>query len=190
MFFNQNQRGYEVSDIRGLFNRDNMDWIRWIDQGKMIYGNKKEIQVLIAQQRSNFAEVSNKEAGSASDSYYLDSVDSILQSFKNVNDIFTKDFPEYDEYKKRYKIFQRFRECYQKNESLDVYLAKPQSDQFYTALKTNDFYTVQKFFQDSEYLEIHSAVKSILREYLGMDEPQQSTAKPISKKRKDIGWER
>ena len=89
------------------------------------YGNKKEIQVLIAQQRTNLADVNNKEAGSASDSYYLDSVDSILQSFKNVNDIFPKDFPHYAEYKERYKIFQRFRECYQKTESLDVYLAKP-----------------------------------------------------------------
>ena len=193
VFFNQNQRGYDVSDIRGLFNRDNIDWIRWIDQGKMIYGNKKEIQVLIAQQRSNFAEVNNKEAGSASDSYYLDSVDNILQSFKNVNDIFTKDFPEYDEYKKRYKIFQRFRECYQKNESLDVYLAKPQSDKFYTALKLNDYKTLETFLDDFEYREIRSAVKDILVEHFHIDKPKKDTSKTVdknSKTRNDDGWER
>lgn len=193
VFFNQNQRGYEVSDIRGLFNRDNIDWIRWIDQGKMIYGNKKEIQVLIAQQRTNLAEVNNKETGSASDSYYLDSVDSILQSFKNVNDIFTKDFPEYDEYKKRYKIFQRFRECYQKNESLDVYLAKPQSDKFYTALKLNDYKTLETFLDDFEYREIRSAVKDILIEHFHIDKPKKITSKTVDKNSKthnDDGWER
>ena len=45
VFFNQQQRGYEVSDIRGLFNRDNMDWIRWIQHGKMIYGDKDKTSV-------------------------------------------------------------------------------------------------------------------------------------------------
>ena len=193
VFFNQERDGLEVSSIRGLFNRDNIDWLRWIDQGKMIYGNKKEIQVLIAQQRTNLADVNNKEAGSASDSYYLDSVDSILQSFKNVNDIYTKDFPYYDEYKKRYKIFQRFRECYQKNESLDVYLAKPQSDKFYTALKLNDYKTLETFLDDFEYREIRSAVKDILVEHFHIDKPKKDTSKTVDKNyktRNDDGWER
>lgn len=193
VFFNQERDGLEVSSIRGLFNRDNIDWLRWIDQGKMIYGNKKEIQVLIAQQRTNLADVNNKEAGSASDSYYLDSVDSILKTFKNVNDIYTKDFPHYAEYKERYKIFQRFRECYQKTESLDVYLAKPQSDKFYAALKTNDYKTLETFLDNFEYREIQSAVKDILIEYFHIDEAKKDASKTVDKKPKthnDDGWER
>lgn len=193
VFFNQERDGLEVSSIRGLFNRDNIDWLRWIDQGKMIYGNKKEIQVLIAQQRTNLADVNNKEAGSASDSYYLDSVDSILKTFKNVNDIYTKDFPHYAEYKKRYKIFQRFRECYQKTESLDVYLAKPQSDKFYAALKTNDYKTLETFLDNFEYREIQSAVKDVLVEYFHIDEAKKDASKTVDKKSKthnDDGWER
>ena len=97
VFFNQKQRGYEVSDIRGLFNRDNMDWMHWIQQGKMIYGNKEKIQVLAEQQRTNLAEVHSKEVRTSSDSYYLDSVNNILQSFGDVKDIYTKDFPKYAE---------------------------------------------------------------------------------------------
>ncbi|MEL5720412.1 MAG: hypothetical protein P1P59_04695 [Treponemataceae bacterium] len=193
VFFNQERDGLEVSSIRGLFNRDNIDWLRWIDQGKMIYGNKKEIQVLIAQQRTNLADVNNKEAGSASDSYYLDSVDSILKTFKNVNDIYTKDFPHYAEYKERYKIFQRFRECYQKTESLDVYLAKPQSDKFYAALKTNDYKTLETFLDNFEYREIQSAVKDVLVEYFHIDEAKKDASKTVNKKSKthnDDGWER
>lgn len=93
VFFNQIRDGFEVSSIRGLFNRDNMDWMHWIQQGKMIYGNKEKIQVLAEQQRTNLADVHSKEARTSSDSYYLDSVDNILQSFGDVKDIYTKDFP-------------------------------------------------------------------------------------------------
>jgi hypothetical protein len=84
--FNQTQRGTEVSDIRGLFQKDNQEWINWINQGKMIYGNKEKIQSVINQQRINLVEVEYLE---------LDSIKNILQSFHNVNEIFTEDFPEY-----------------------------------------------------------------------------------------------
>ena len=92
VFFNQKRDGFEVSSIRGLFNRDNIDWIRWIEQGKMIYGNKKKIQVSIAQQRTNLADVNNQDVRTSSDTYYLDSTTSILLKFGDVNDIFTEDF--------------------------------------------------------------------------------------------------
>lgn len=39
-FFNQKREGFEVSSVRGLFNRDNIDWMRWIDQGIVIYAIK------------------------------------------------------------------------------------------------------------------------------------------------------
>lgn len=59
----------------------------------MIYGNRKRIQVLTAQQRTNLADVNSKEARTSSDSYYLDSLNIILHELKNgKNDIFTKDF--------------------------------------------------------------------------------------------------
>ena len=51
-----------------------------------IYGNKEKIQVLAEQQRTNLADVHSKEARTSSDSYYLDSVDNILQSFGDVKD--------------------------------------------------------------------------------------------------------
>lgn len=62
-----------------------------------IYGNKEKIQVLAEQQRTNLADVHSKEARTSSDSYYLDSVDNILQSFGDGKDIYTKDFPKYAE---------------------------------------------------------------------------------------------
>lgn len=131
-----------MTSVRGLFNRDNIDWLRWIDQGKMIYGNIKEIQVLAAQQRTNLADVDSKEARTSSDSYYLDSVDNILAEFGNVNDIFTADFPEYARYKERAEIFKQFRNKYQENGSFYTYMAKPQSDEFYAALKERNLETV------------------------------------------------
>ena len=85
VFFNQKRDGFEVSSIRGLFNRDNIDWIRWIEQGKMIYGNKEKIQVSIAQQRTNLADVNNQDVRTSSDTYYLDSTTSILLKFGDVN---------------------------------------------------------------------------------------------------------
>lgn len=164
VFFNQNRDGFEVTSVRGLFNRDNIDWLRWIDQGKMIYGNIKEIQVLAAQQRTNLADVDSKEARTSSDSYYLDSVDNILAEFGNVNDIFTADFPEYARYKERAEIFKQFRNKYQENDSFYTYMAKPQSDEFYAALKERNLETLLKYTKfDSEY-EISGVARKILFE--------------------------
>jgi hypothetical protein len=86
VFFNQKQRGIEVSDIRGIFNKDNHEWLHWIEQGKLIYANKEKIQETVNQQRINRAEVEYLN---------LDSIQSILNSFPSVKHIFTKDFPEY-----------------------------------------------------------------------------------------------
>lgn len=163
VFFNQQQRGYEVSDIRGLFNRDNMDWIRWIQQGKMIYGDKDKIQVLVAQQRTNPAEVNSKEARTSSDSYYLDSVDTILQKFGDVKDVYTKDFPEYAEQKERFEIFKQFRNAYQENESINVYDAVREADEFYNALKNNDKTVIEKYINGIEKPELAESASLILQ---------------------------
>lgn len=72
--FNQSHRGMEISDVRGIFPKDNAEWLNWISQGKADYLNKEKIQTLIDQQRINLAEV---------DYLDLDSVANILKDFQN-----------------------------------------------------------------------------------------------------------
>ena len=164
VFFNQKQRGYEVSDIRGLFNRDNMDWMHWIQQGKMIYGNKEKIQVLAEQQRTNLAEVHSKEVRTSSDSYYLDSVDNILQSFGDVKDIYTKDFPKYAEQKERFEIFKKFRSAYQEINAINVLNAVQEADEFYDALKSNNKEVIARYTDAFKYPALADTAKSIIEE--------------------------
>ena len=57
IFFNQLIKGNVVSSVRGLFYKNNSEWLNWIVQGKALYLNKKKIQILIDQQRTNLAEV-------------------------------------------------------------------------------------------------------------------------------------
>ncbi len=72
--FNQNHRGTEVSDIRGILPKDNAEWLNWITQGKLLYADKEKLQTLIDQQRINLAEV---------DYLDLESVAKVLQIFEN-----------------------------------------------------------------------------------------------------------
>ena len=72
--FNQLRHGAVVSDIRGLFNRDNHEWLNWIAQGKLLYVNKDKIQTVIDKQRINLAEV---------DYLDLDFVAKIIKNFEN-----------------------------------------------------------------------------------------------------------
>ena len=43
--------------MRGLFPKDDEEWLNWISQGKARYLDHKRIKALIAQQRINLAEV-------------------------------------------------------------------------------------------------------------------------------------
>lgn len=72
--FNQERKGLVVNDIRGIFNKDNAEWLNWINQGKALYLNKEEIQALIDKQRTNLAEVEYLD---------LDSVAKIVKVFEN-----------------------------------------------------------------------------------------------------------
>ena len=65
-----------------LKEKDNQEWLNWINQGKARYLNKNKLQELINQQRTNLAEVE-----------YLDlkPVESILQQNPAVNDLFLED---------------------------------------------------------------------------------------------------
>lgn len=72
--FNQIRRGTEVSDIRGLYPKDNAEWLNWISQGKAEWLDKEKIQTLIDQQRTNLAEVEYLD---------LDDVAKVINSFEN-----------------------------------------------------------------------------------------------------------
>ena len=58
--FNQKYNSFEISTIRTLFPKENVEWLNWINQGKLIYGDKEKLQALIAQQRMNVADVSSQ----------------------------------------------------------------------------------------------------------------------------------
>lgn len=74
VFFNQKRGGVEVSSVRGIFNKDNAEWLNWISQGKSIYLDKEKIQALIAQQRTNLADVRYLD---------LEDVAKVINSFEN-----------------------------------------------------------------------------------------------------------
>ena len=56
---------------------DNKEWINWIQQKKSRYLNKQKIQAIIAQQRTNLAEVGYLN---------LDVVSKIVDEFQNANE--------------------------------------------------------------------------------------------------------
>jgi hypothetical protein len=72
--FNQARRNVTVSDIRGIFPKDNAEWLNWINQGKFLYMNKEKIQELIDKQRKNLADVEYLD---------LDSVANVIECFEN-----------------------------------------------------------------------------------------------------------
>ena len=49
----QYRNNVSISSIRGLFPKDNHEWLNWIDQGKLLYANKEKLQIVITQQRNN-----------------------------------------------------------------------------------------------------------------------------------------
>ena len=72
--FNQVRGNTEVSSIRGLFPKDNAEWLNWVSQGKLLYVDKEKIQTLIDQQRTNPADV---------DYLDLEDVAKIIKDFEN-----------------------------------------------------------------------------------------------------------
>ena len=73
---NQNHRDIIVNDIRGIFPKDNYEWLNWISQGKLLYADKEKIQTIIDQQRINLAEVAYLD---------LDSIANKIKTFENPN---------------------------------------------------------------------------------------------------------
>lgn len=66
--------GLVVNSIRGLFPKNTHEWMTWIQNGKALYLNKKKIQKLIGQQRTNLADVAYLD---------LDSILNIVENFEN-----------------------------------------------------------------------------------------------------------
>lgn len=72
--FNLKRGNAEVSSIRGLYPKDNAEWLNWINQGKLLYVDKEKIQNLINQQRRTLADVEYLD---------LDSATKIVKEFVN-----------------------------------------------------------------------------------------------------------
>ena len=74
--FNQKRKELIVSDIRGIFPKNNAEWLNWINQDKLSYADKEKIQELINKQRKTLAEVEYLD---------LDSIANKIKTFENPN---------------------------------------------------------------------------------------------------------
>ncbi len=163
--FNQATRGYEVSDIRTLYPKDNVEWLNWINQGKLIYGDKEKLQALIAQQRMNVAEVSTQVAQSPLYEHCLESASIILDKFTGVNDVFTDEYPFYNEVKEKASIEHKFFTFYVTKGNLDAReLSVYEAEEFYNALKNNDTEKIKEY-TDTDLHEIQEIAAEIEIEY-------------------------
>ena len=72
--FNQSELDLKILSVRGIFPKDNHEWLNWITQGKADYLHKEKIQTLIDQQRINPADVAYLD---------LDCVTKLVQNFEN-----------------------------------------------------------------------------------------------------------
>ena len=92
---NYNRTGIDVNSIRGLFPKETANWLNWIQEGKALYLNKEKVQKLIAQQRTNLADVSNLD---------LNSISNIINNFENASDIAEKNQEKFHITRKRKQI--------------------------------------------------------------------------------------
>ena len=72
--FNQMRDTTVISSVRGLFPKDNFEWLHWISQGKLLYVDKEKIQKIIDKQQINPAYVTYLD---------LDFVAKIVKNFEN-----------------------------------------------------------------------------------------------------------
>lgn len=136
----------EVSDIRTLYPKENVEWLNWINQGKLIYGDKEKLQALIAQQRMNVAEVNSQVVQSPLYEHCLESSSSILDKFGEVKDIFTDEYSFYEEVKKKAAIEQKFFNYYVTKGNLDAReLSVFEAEEFYNALKSGNTQKIDEY---------------------------------------------
>ena len=163
--FNQEHNGFEISTIRTLFPKDTVEWLNWMNQGKMIYGNKEKLQALIAQQRINVADVNSQVVQSPLYEHCLESSSSILDKFGEVKDIFTDEYPFYKEVKKKAAIEQKFFNYYVTKGNLDSReLSVFEAEEFYNALKSGNTQKIDEYTK-TDLHEIKELAAEIYEEF-------------------------
>ena len=163
--FNQTTRGYEVSDIRTLYPKENVEWLNWINQGKLIYGDKEKLQALIVQQRMNVAEVNSQVVQSPLYEHCLESSSSILDKFGEVKDIFTDEHSFYEEVKKKAAIEQKFFNYYVTKGNLDAReLSVFEAEEFYNAIKSSNTEKIDEYIK-TDLHEIKELASEIYEEF-------------------------
>ena len=156
------KNGFEISSIRTLFPKENYEWLNWINQGKMIYGDKEKLQALIAQQRMNFADVSGQVVQSPLHERCLESADNILQKFGDVKDIFTDGSSFYAEIKEKSDIEQKFFGYYTEKGNLDARItAEYEAEEFYSALKSGNQEKIHEYTDNDEFHEVYELAREI-----------------------------
>ena len=163
--FNQEHNGFEISTIRTLFPKDTVEWLNWMNQGKMIYGDKEKLQALIAQQRINVADVNSQVAQSPLYEHCLESSSSILDKFGEVKDIFADEYPFYGEIKKKAAIEQKFFNFYVTKGNLDAReLSVFESEEFYNALISGNTSKIDEYTK-TDLHEINELAAEIYEAY-------------------------
>ena len=163
--FNQQKNGFEISSIRTIYPKENIEWLNWINQGKMIYGNKEKLQALIAQQRMNVADVNSQVVQSPLHEHCLESARNILQKFGDVKEIYTDGHIFYEELREKSKIEQKFFAYYTEKGNLDAReLSTVEADEFYTALKNNDIAKIDEY-KKNDLHEISELANEIFLDY-------------------------
>lgn len=164
--FNKKMSGYEVSNIRGLFPKDDYQWLHWVEQGKMIYGNKEKIQALSTQRRIDLAEVSSQDARISSDIHCLDSIDTILGKFGSVNDVFTQEFSFYAQQKEFYSIYRKIHASFAWDAVYEDD-ARFYAEKIFKAIHEQDTDTLKQYASFEDVYEISDVVREILSEKSG-----------------------
>ena len=179
--FNKKMSGYEVSNIRGLFPKDDYQWLHWVEQGKMIYGNKEKIQALSTQRRIDLADVSNQDARISSDIHCLDSIDTILGKFGSVNDIFTQEFSFYAQQKEFYSIYRKIHASFAWDAVYEDD-ARFYAEKIFKAIHEQDTDTLKQYASFEDVYEISDVVREILSEKSGFStiQSQEQLNKAVS----------
>ena len=179
--FNKKKSGYEVSNIRGLFPKDDYQWLHWVEQGKMIYGNKEKIQALSTQRRIDLAEVSSQDARISSDIHCLDSIDTILGKFGSVNDVFTQEFSFYAQQKEFYSIYRKIHASFAWDAVYEDD-ARFYAEKIFKAIHEQDTDTLKQYASFEDVYEISDVVREILSEKSGFStiQSQEQLNKAVS----------
>ena len=179
--FNKKMSGYEVSNIRGLFPKDDYQWLHWVEQGKMIYGNREKIQALSTQRRIDLAEVSSQDARISSDIHCLDSIDTILGKFGSVNDVFTQEFSFYAQQKEFYSIYRKIHASFAWDAVYEDD-ARFYAEKIFKAIHEQDTDTLKQYASFEDVYEISDVVREILSEKSGFStiQSQEQLNKAVS----------